>query len=130
MGRKPRLVDEDRDHSSRRKDDEQDEGIVQTNAGIWSGVVWLMKNLHVCILSTSPGVVAGRSYSALERVVHAQWYTSTFLRCLSTTVIHIPGGGLDAVDLLLALQVPRTSHPWISSSGATWNHLCMKLRCP
>ncbi|GBM39070.1 hypothetical protein AVEN_190214-1 [Araneus ventricosus] len=41
------------------------------------------------------------------------------LQCVTTSMLHIPGGGLDAAGPLICLHVPRTSITWISSSRAT-----------
>ncbi|GFX45373.1 hypothetical protein TNCV_1026331 [Trichonephila clavipes] len=48
------------------------------------------------------------------------------LQCKNTSLLHIPGGGCDAADLLFGRCAPWTSIPCISSSGATRNRLCMK----
>lgn len=45
------------------------------------------------------------------------------LRCVTTWMLHISGGGLDAADPFLVLYAPRTSIAWISSSGDIWNLL-------
>ncbi|GBN38332.1 hypothetical protein AVEN_240100-1 [Araneus ventricosus] len=39
------------------------------------------------------------------------------LRCVTTSMLHIPGDGLDGSDLLLGLHVLRTSIPWIAFLG-------------
>ncbi|GFY21289.1 hypothetical protein TNCV_3993331 [Trichonephila clavipes] len=35
----------------------------------------------------------------------------------TASILHIPGGGLDGVDLLLDFYAPQTSIPWISSGA-------------
>ncbi|GFX62381.1 hypothetical protein TNCV_1381061 [Trichonephila clavipes] len=45
-------------------------------------------------------------WSAL--LAHARWCTSAFFDCDATSTLHVPGGGLDAVDLLLGIHSRRT----------------------
>ncbi|GFW51689.1 hypothetical protein TNCV_1186211 [Trichonephila clavipes] len=42
-----------------------------------------------------------------------------------TSILHIPGGGLDAEDLLLVSHAPHASVFRISYSGAISNRLCI-----
>ncbi|GFV30668.1 hypothetical protein TNCV_1777211 [Trichonephila clavipes] len=77
--RKPHLVGENRDNSSRRKNDAPDKGSGQANVGIWSAIVGLKKPARVCKFLLSPRVVAGSSgHCPPERVDYAKWCISTF----------------------------------------------------
>ncbi|GFY12171.1 hypothetical protein TNCV_3097251 [Trichonephila clavipes] len=80
--RKPRLLGENHDGSSRREDDEPDKGRSQTDMGIWRSVVGLKKLARMQIFHSSGESRRGTTGHCLpERVVHVRRCTSTFFDC-------------------------------------------------
>ncbi|GFS68134.1 hypothetical protein TNCV_438931 [Trichonephila clavipes] len=113
------LVGENIDNSSHREDDTPDEEDGQTNAGILSAILGLIK------LPTSPEIATGST----DRPIHTRtWGSYTMvhqhifrLRCITTSMLHFAEGSLDAGDLLRFFHAPRLERgvSWISSSGST-----------
>ncbi|GFV11292.1 hypothetical protein TNCV_3723811 [Trichonephila clavipes] len=106
MSRRPRLIDEDHDNSSHRKNNAPDEGI-------WSAVVGLKKRALMQISHFSRNCC--REYRqlrirkcALCTMVHQHIFR---FRCITMSMLHTQGSGPDVLplhcpDLELLLQGP------------------------
>ncbi|GFW48140.1 hypothetical protein TNCV_3076801 [Trichonephila clavipes] len=103
-GRKLFLVGENRDNNSRQEEDTPDEEDGEPNAENLSAVVGLKKSalmqiFHFCSCCRENQPMGTRTCGYCM-MVHQHIFR---LWCLSTSMLHITGGGLDRVDLLLCL---------------------------
>ncbi|GFX41801.1 hypothetical protein TNCV_389141 [Trichonephila clavipes] len=109
-GCKPRLVGENRNNSSRQEDDELDEGSGQANAEIYIYCPNRTMTQNILFPYSTSSRSCSREYRplyirtcGLYTMVHQHIFR---LWGVTTSMLHIPEGGLSAVNLLLASTFP------------------------
>ncbi|GFY19870.1 hypothetical protein TNCV_2145631 [Trichonephila clavipes] len=109
---KAHIVDKNRDNSTRLKNDEPEAGNGQANA-----VEWHVNVAETYTYANFPPLPLRVPESAHENVLFMYYGAPGHfsLSCITTSMLHILGGGLEALDLL----VGQTSIPWIFSPGAS-----------
>ncbi|GFW48813.1 hypothetical protein TNCV_4243931 [Trichonephila clavipes] len=129
MGSQTTSIGKNRNNNSYRLNDESDERTIADNS---NAVVRLKKPACMQIL------LIFRSFCRNDRplrtrgdkcVVYAQFQHIFQVWCVTTSMLHIMGDGLDVLYLLLGLHASRISIDSISSSRAPLNPLRMKCRC-